>query len=821
MTGPPNQTEANDGGTGGTLQAATYKYRITFVADTGVESNPSDEFSVTLGTDNHKVTLTNLPTGPANTEARRIYRQKVEVPATAFILVGTVNDNNTREFTDRLRTAVDPAGAQDATSPNVGGTEAADSGELAARNYTYRITFISNRGTEYKPSADITAIAVAANHKVTLTNLPIGPSFIEARRIYRKIDGGTFTLVATVNNTTRTFIDLHDPFKRDPFEPVIHGGLPEAPDVKKVPETAAAATAGRGRLLSGNYNYRITFLTDTGIESEASEDVSVNVASNNRKVRLTNIPIGPDGTEARRIYRQKVEVPATPFILVGTVNDNETREFIDRLCTAVDPAGNQDATSPNVLGPGIPVPTKATVDVTIPGDNNDLRFTAVQPGDELNETTIHFVNRGGTGPATVTWNPFTKQLIFDVRDNTTANDVIALLNGPNVAGPPATTAVGAPGGTLSAGDYAYKISFVDLAGAEGNLSAPIPANGVGANNKVTLSNIPAGPEGTLARKIYRAPKDSTEFTLVGTLNGNADGTFTDWGPGAFDPGISDIARRAPPDVVVAGTRAADSGPGGQLAAGSYQYKITFLKNTGAESTMSDPVSVNVTANKNQVLLTQIPRGGADIEARRIYRTDANGSVFHLIGTLNDNEGTTFFDRGLSESTGTAPVVTETKANAIDRHGVGKLSEGAYQYKISFVTNTSVESALSAAISTGEDLSEGDRVWLAPIPTSPDSNVVARRIYRTDANGSVFHLIGTINDNVNVLFVDIVGDSTSAADTSIAPPNLAASGTLANLMGSGGQLASGTYGYRVSFLDKNGVESNASETVSVTVAVDNS
>ncbi|MFC1858440.1 hypothetical protein ACFL9U_10530, partial [Thermodesulfobacteriota bacterium] len=453
---------------------------------------------------------------------------------------------------------------------------------------------------------------------------------------------------------------------------------------------------------------------------------------------------------------------------------------------------------------------QATISIEIPGNNNDLRFTTVRSGDSLNDATVHFVNQSGTGPATVTWNPFTEQLVFDVRDNTTANDVLAILNGPDISN---IGKADDAGGKLAKGAYVYKISFLDNTGAEGNLSTPIPIEVRADNSHVTLSNIPAGPAGTVARKIYRTSKDSTAFTLVGTLNGNDVGNFTDYGPGFFDPAVQDDSRRDAPDVVITAT----DNVRGQLAAGTYEYKITFLTDAGSESQKSDPVSITLTTNNNQVLLTEIPRGGEEIEARRIYRKDPGGADFHLIGTLNDNWETMFIDRGLSGPVGTAPDVTKTVADPAPKNG--NTSAGIYQYKISYVTNTGVESQMSAAISTGDTVSAGKMIWLDEIPRSPDTDVAARRIYRTDANGAQFHLIATLNDNEAGRFFDIVGDRTTAPDVSVAKPNVA--GTSANLWGNGGQLGAGTYGYRITFLDNKGVESNASETLSINVKENNS
>src|SRR5262249_27748275 len=160
--------------------------------------------------------------------------------------------------------------------------------------------------------------------------------------------------------------------------------------------------------------------------------------------------------------------------------------------------------------------------------------------------------------------------------------------------------------------------------------------------KVTLSTLPTGPAGTTARKIYRTVQGSSVFTLVGTINDNLlASSFIDYGPGLFDPAVFDPSRAAAPNVVGANTTATDEGPGGQLAAGTYQYRVTFVDNSGVESNPSETFSVTdattgsvtAVAAGDYVTLSNLPTGLSNVAALRIYRTAAGGSVFGLIGTV--------------------------------------------------------------------------------------------------------------------------------------------------------------------------------------------
>jgi len=128
---------------------------------------------------------------------------------------------------------------------------------------------------------------------VRLTQIPTGFSDIVARRIYRtSADGSTFGLLATLNdNTTRTFTDVFG----DNFDLLVYDG---ARAVAPEPVTTATAEGTDGKQANGIYKYRITFLDSTGVESNASAPVAVDVAATNH-VKLEKIPIGPKGTVAR------------------------------------------------------------------------------------------------------------------------------------------------------------------------------------------------------------------------------------------------------------------------------------------------------------------------------------------------------------------------------------------------------------------------------------------------------------------------------------------------------------------------------------------
>jgi hypothetical protein len=92
------------------------------------------------------------------------------------------------------------------------------------------------------------------------------------------------------------------------------------------------------------------------------------------------------------------------------------------------------------------------------------------------------------------------------------------------------------GGVLAAGDYVYRIAYVDSVGNSSPASEETAVFTVGAGTgSIQLSQLPIVPQSTnfVARRLFRAPVDSLtgvvgQFRLVGNLNGNST-TFTDNG----------------------------------------------------------------------------------------------------------------------------------------------------------------------------------------------------------------------------------------------------------------------------------------------------
>lgn len=89
---------------GGNIANGTYYYAVTALTPTG-ETIAGQVASVTVSGGPKAVALSTIPTGPAGTTARNIYRTKSGGLPPNFFFVGTLFDNATTTFTDTLADA--------------------------------------------------------------------------------------------------------------------------------------------------------------------------------------------------------------------------------------------------------------------------------------------------------------------------------------------------------------------------------------------------------------------------------------------------------------------------------------------------------------------------------------------------------------------------------------------------------------------------------------------------------------------------------------------------------------------------------------------
>jgi hypothetical protein len=214
---------------------------------------------------------------------------------------------------------------------------------IDAGTHSYKVTFVNAHGETSGGVESNTITADALNGEVNLTNIPIGPTGVVARKIYRTFAG---------------------------FEEPTTGA------------TAALAGAGAGNLDNDKYTYRVTFVNANGetLGSPVSNEITVVDNSVDGQISLTAIPIGPTGTTSRKIYRTEgggsvyklqstigdnttttatdniadgslgAEIPSTVHQLLTTIGDNTTTTYIDKIAdTDLDnavPTSNTAAARP-------------------------------------------------------------------------------------------------------------------------------------------------------------------------------------------------------------------------------------------------------------------------------------------------------------------------------------------------------------------------------------------------------------------------------------------------------------------------------------------
>lgn len=100
-----------------------------------------------------------------------------------------------------------------------------------------------------------------------------------------------------------------------------------APDQPLEPPGQADAALHTGIALEiGYYEYAVTFVTANG-ETTPGARRGITTTSGNQKVDLSNIPTGPSGTTARRVYR--TTVGGTDLFLVAEIPDTVTTDYLD------------------------------------------------------------------------------------------------------------------------------------------------------------------------------------------------------------------------------------------------------------------------------------------------------------------------------------------------------------------------------------------------------------------------------------------------------------------------------------------------------------
>lgn len=140
------------------------------------------------------------------------------------------------------------------------------------------------------------------------------------------VNCGTAGLTGTGNDVDLALFGIED------GGAVIQNNVIYNDPIFSTPAAPSVATGAAG-VLTGTYLYKVTFISATGNESTGGT-TSASVSPSSQKVSLTNLPIGPTGTEGRMIYRTAAGGADGTQKFVERVNGNVTTVYTDNIADA-------------------------------------------------------------------------------------------------------------------------------------------------------------------------------------------------------------------------------------------------------------------------------------------------------------------------------------------------------------------------------------------------------------------------------------------------------------------------------------------------------
>jgi hypothetical protein len=477
----------------------------------------------------------------------------------------------------------------------------------------------------------------------------------------------------------------------------------------------------------GQHDYAVTFITPTG-----------------------ETPAGPIGSQFTQSTAPISPPPSTPTALAPTANGSVTpgtHYYTVSFVTAsgeTTPTGVTQGSTGTSSSTAVPNPASSPYVIPSPADR---RLTAnFSPNTYVNYSYVYRTPSGTTtaGPSVqiqtvwcgIVGNNSIVQPTIQPYNSTdgrvTSIDIYRLYidTGNNYLWyKVATIANDTAGSSLCAPVWD---DFSQAAG-----SAPPPTNTTAVATPlrtIPLRNIPIGPNGVTARKLYRTFANSqSAYYLLTTIPNNSTTSFDDT--------LGDATAAQPPTSNTAyintaahlSTIPTGSAPvtGRKLyrrsGGAGLRYVATIANNSSTtyDDTMANaslgaaPPTVN-TAVLRQIPLSAIPLGNSLVQSRKLYRTVANasGGTLQLLVALADNVTTTFLDTVNDAALGAAALTVSTAQAA--------------------------------------------QVQLSAIPLGAAA-VTARVIYRTKAGASQLQLVVTLADNTTTTYLDVKADVTLGAN----------------------------------------------------------
>lgn len=154
------------------------------------------------------------------------------------------------------------------------------------------------------------------------------------------------------------------------------------------------------------------------------------------------------------------------------------------------------------------------------------------------------------------------------------------------------------------------------------------------------------------------------------------------------PRIDSMGAQAPSAALTAAV-----GVAGNVPAGTYRYKVTFIYYDLSESNGGPTSNLVSPGISSQIDLTSVPLGGHGVTARKIYRDNNNG-VFRFITTINDNTTTVATDNlavgtSVIPEDNNAPPIFGQIVGFLDRVWVGQIPSEPYTIRHSSVSKPDI------------------------------------------------------------------------------------------------------------------------------------
>lgn len=305
------------------------------------------------------------------------------------------------------------------------------------------------------------------------------------------------------------------------------------------------------------------------------------------------------------------------------------------------------------------------------------------------------------------------------------NETLGYISPPPT--PPTPTLAGVGAGALSNGDYSYKITFVTANGETEASTASITATVFdnGADGRIALTSIPLGPAGVTQRKIYRTAAGGSSWLFLATIADNSSTTYEDnlpdSGLGTAAP-VSNSTKQRLSTVAPTGSVQTSAG---NLSAGNYRYKVTFV--TAAGETDASPASSVITitnpSSAGQIAVS-FSVGSTGVTARKLYRTEAGGSVYKYLATISDNVTTTYVDNIADASLGSTEPELNTTANNGYKRQVLNLNALDVVNSLLDTDDWAVITKNYTFTANTQDIGPFNAVFLADTPSGSSGNLYA-------------------------------------------------------------------------------------------------